>query len=300
VGAVEFQGTNTPLPYVSPDALNFGSVGQTTTSAAQTLTVTNPTAAALPITVTFAPTGPFTRAGGNCTGSLAAGASCTLTIVFNAPALTGTPPAPVTVNATLTLGAAGAIGGSPVSLTGTSVPAPTLTSVAPNTGFRGSSVAVTLTGANFSTLGSTVNVGAGITVSNVSIQSPTTITATFTVAANAALGARNVSVTTGGITTGTVTFTIASPPRPTVTSIVPNAHARGGGVFAVTLTGTNFTTGSTVGVSGNGVVVSGTTLVNSTTITANFTVLGNAQRNARNVTVTTPGGTSLPVTFTVQ
>jgi hypothetical protein len=300
VGAVEFQGTNTPLPFVSPDALNFGSVGQTTTSAAQTLTVTNPTGAALPITLTFAPTGPFTRAGGNCTGSLAAGASCTLTIVFNAPALTGTPPAPVTVNATLALGATGAIGGSPVSLTGTSVPAPTLTSVAPNTGFRGSSVAVTLTGTNFSTLGSTVNVGAGITVSNVSIQSPTTITATFTVAGNAALGARNVSVTTGGITTGTVTFTIASPPRPTVTSIVPNAHARGGGVFAVTLTGTNFTTGSTVQVSGNGVIVSGTTLVNSTTITANFTVLGNAQRNARNVTVTTPGGTSLPVTFTVQ
>ncbi len=297
VGAVEFQGANTPLAYVAPDAVNFGSVVQNTTSPAQTLTITNPAGAA-PLTglnVAFAPVGaPFTRSGGTCTTTLAAAASCTILVQFHAPGATGT------VNATVALTASAPITGSPVSLTGTSVAPPTLTAVSPNGGFRGTTVNVTLTGTNFSTLGSTVSVsGNGITISNVTVQSATTITATLAIANTAATGGRSVTVTTGGIQTGPVTFTVSNPPRPTLSSVTPNAHARGATV-AVTLTGANFTSGSSVAVSGGGVSVTGISVVNTTTITANFVIANFAARSARNVTVTTPGGTSTPKTFTVQ
>ena len=300
VGAVEFQGTDTPLPTVSPDVLNFGNVVQGSTAPAQTLTLSNPQATALTgigITVTA----PFSRTGGTCGATLGAGASCTINIAFTAPAALGT------VNGTATLAGSAAIGGSPVALSGNSTTAPTLTSIAPNTGVRGSSVTVTLTGTNFSTLGSTVNVpaGSGITVSNVTVSSDSAITATLTIAANATVATRNISVTTGGLTTNSVPFTITSPPPPTLTSILPNAHTRGGGPFAVTLTGTNFTAGARVTVSGGGgfgggIFVTAVNVVSPTTITANFTILGFATRGARNVTVATVGGTSAPVTFTVN
>jgi diaminopimelate epimerase len=61
-----------------------------------------------------------------------------------------------------------------------------------------------------------------------------------------------------------------------------------------------------VNVSGTGVTVAvGSIVVNGTgtQITATFVVASNASQTARNVTVTTPGGTSTPpptVTFTVN
>src|SRR5579864_1868619 len=74
---------------------------------------------------------------------------------------------------------------------------PALTSISPNSGMQGQSVPVTLTGTNLIT-GATIGVsGAGITVSNTTVAG-TQITATFTIAANAATGAQNVTVTTSG------------------------------------------------------------------------------------------------------
>ena len=67
----------------------------------------------------------------------------------------------------------------------------------------------------------------------------------------------------------------------------------------MTLTGTKLTGTTAVTVSGTGVTVGGVTVVNSTTITATFTITATATLGGRNVTVTTPGGTSNPVTFTV-
>ena len=57
--------------------------------------------------------------------------------------------------------------------------APTLTSVSPNQGIRGTTVAVTLTGTNF-VAGATVAVGGGgVTVTNVAVGSRTSLTANF-------------------------------------------------------------------------------------------------------------------------
>src|SRR5205807_501602 len=72
--------------------------------------------------------------------------------------------------------------------------APSLASIAPSTGAVGTSVAVTLTGANLT--GATLNLPAGITLSGAPAVTATQITATLVIAANAATGAQSISATT--------------------------------------------------------------------------------------------------------
>ena len=68
--------------------------------------------------------------------------------------------------------AAGTSGAQTFTITLPAPGAPTLTSVAPNQGVRGSTVAVTLTGTNFVVGATTVNVsGAGVTVNTVVVGS---------------------------------------------------------------------------------------------------------------------------------
>ncbi len=179
-----------------------------------------------------------------------------------------------------------------------SAPAPTLSSISPTTGGRGLTVPVTLTGTNL-TGATAVNVsGAGISVTGVTAVNATTVTASFVIAANAALTARNVSVTAPGGTTNTVTFTVVTPPVPTLASIAPNSGQRGITV-PVTLIGTNLTGATAIAVSGAGVSVNSLNVVNDTTVTANFVITTGAALTARNVSITAPGGTSNTVTFTV-
>ena len=215
-----------------------------------------------------------------------------------------------TVNASCAISTTAAFGARNVSViaaAGTSnavtftvtPPAPTLTSIAPVTGSQGAAVGVTLTGSNFLTGATAVNVsGTGVTVSAVTVVNPTTVTATFTLAVTAGTGARTVSVTTPGGTSNAVTFTVAVPPPPTLASIAPATGAQGTTV-PVTLTGTTLAGASAVTVSGTGVscTISGTPT--ATTVNANCAITAAAALTARTVTVTTPGGTSNTVTFTV-
>src|ERR1700730_4999431 len=69
--------------------------------------------------------------------------------------------------------------------------------------------------------------------------------------------------------------------------------------LAVTLTGTNFVAGATVGGSGAGITVSNTTVLSRAQITATFTIAGNAATGAQNIPVTTTGGISGAQPFTV-
>ena len=86
--------------------------------------------------------------------------------------------------------------------------------------------------------------------------------------------------------------------KPTLTSIAPSSGAQGAAV-AVTLTGTDFGTGSTIGLSGTGITVSNTMVVSKTSITATFTITENAETGAQNVTVTSAGKISGSQAFTV-
>src|SRR5712664_1290928 len=174
---------------------------------------------------------------------------------------------------------------------------PTLTSITPSSGIQGTSVPVTLTGANFAT-GSTISLsGTGFTVSNTTVVSSTSMTATFTIAANAPTGAQNVTVTSRSQISGSQAFTVNSGAA-TLTSVSPSSGTQGQTVN-VTLTGTLFAAGSTIVVSGTGVTVSNLTVVSSTSITATFAIALNATTGALNVTVTNAIGTSGPQTFTV-
>jgi hypothetical protein len=87
----------------------------------------------------------------------------------------------------------------------------------------------------------------------------------------------------------------ASPP--TLSGISPNSGMVGTNV-PVTLTGTNLT-GATAISAGAGITVSGLAVVNATTVTATFAIAAGATPGAQNVTITTPGGTSGSVVFTI-
>jgi len=177
---------------------------------------------------------------------------------------------------------------------GTGVSPPMLTSIAPSSGRRASTVNVTLTGTNLTGTTAITVSGTGITVSNLTVVSATAVTATFTISLTAALSTRTVSVTTPGGTSNTVNFAVVPP---TLTAISPTSGARGATV-PVSLTGTGLTGATAVNVSG-GVTVSGLTVVDDTHVTANFTIARGAGLGARTVAVVTPGGTTNTVTFTV-
>ncbi len=180
---------------------------------------------------------------------------------------------------------------------GSKTPVPVLASITPNSGAQGQTLSVTLTGTNF-TFGPTIQFsGAGITASSTTLVSSTEITATFTIAATAALGPQNITVETTNGTSGAVVFTVTTA-GPSLTSISPVSGLQGQ-IVDVTLTGTNFLTGATIALSGTGITVSGTTVVSSTDITATFTIAADAAPGDQSVTVTTSAGTSGPVTFTV-
>ena len=151
--------------------------------------------------------------------------------------------------------AGGTSGGQAFTISLPAPGAPTLTSVSPNQGTRGTTVAVTLTGTNFVVGATTVGVsGDGVTVTNVTVGSSTSLTANFVLDPAAVDGARLVTVATAAGTSGAQTFTI-NLPAPTLTAVSPNQGIQGTTV-AVTLTGTNFVvSATTVTVSGAGVTV---------------------------------------------
>lgn len=211
--------------------------------------------------------------------------------------ITGTPGAYGTSNFTLQVtDASGASTRGTFALTINPLP-PTITSISPSAGAQGTSVPVTIAGTNF-VPGATVFVNnPGVAISDVQVASPSQITASFTISAEAALGPGNVLVTTSGGTTLPAVFTVLSP-EPVVTAISPASGAQGTSV-QVTLTGNNFVAGATIAVSTAGVTASSITVVSPTQITATLTIAGTAAAGPASVTVTTPTGTSAPVTFTI-
>jgi cellulose 1,4-beta-cellobiosidase len=173
---------------------------------------------------------------------------------------------------------------------------PTLTSIAPNTGVRGAAVPVTLTGTNLTGAYAVMMSSSGVTVSQITVVNPTTVTAIFTVSTSAALTGIAISVVTGGGASNPLTFTVLGP---TLTTITPTSGLHGATV-PVTFTGANLTGATTVTVSGSGITVNSIAVVNPTTVTANFVIASTASLTARTVSVTTPIGTTGTVSFTVN
>ena len=142
----------------SPGSLNFGSVATGTTSAAQTVTVSNPTGSAAAVS-SIATSGDFTQTN-NCGSSIAANGSCTVNVTFK-PTASGARTGSLTVNAggvtdTVTLSGTGIAPGpvlnaNPASLafarTAVGVSAGAQTVTVTNTGTSAASVSgVSVTG----------------------------------------------------------------------------------------------------------------------------------------------------------
>src|SRR5712691_1575488 len=153
---------------------------------------------------------------------------------------------------------------SSLLLSSSSTPAPTVTSISPNSGTINGGTAVSITGTGF-LAGATVSLG-GTPVTGVTVVNSTSITATTP--AHAA-GLVNVIVTNSDTQSGTLTqgftYTTVSNPPPTLTGISPASGTAAGGT-AVTITGTGFLAGATVSLGGT--QATGVTVVNSTSITA--------------------------------
>ena len=89
-----------------------------------------------------------------------------------------------------------------------SPPAPALTSIVPNMGTQGASVAVTLTGTNLLAVTALSVPAAGVTVTGLTIVNNKTLTASLTIASDAVTGAITVDAATPGGITNSVTFTV--------------------------------------------------------------------------------------------
>ena len=181
-------------------------------------------------------------------------------------------------------------------------PVPVLTSLQPSSTTAGSAAfTLTANGTGFVS-GAIVNFkGSARTTTYVS---STQVTAAILASDVTTAGTASVTVsnpTPGGGTSNALTFTInaASNPAPTLTALQPSSTTAGSAAFTLTLSGTNFVSGSVVNFGGATLT---TTYVSASQLTAAVPATAVAAAGTPSVTVTNPtpgGGTSNALTFTV-
>ncbi len=168
-------------------------------------------------------------------------------------------------------------------------PGPTVSSIAPNSGSTAGGTAVTITGSNFQTSGTTIVRFDTTPATNVNVISSTSISAVTPAHSEQTVGVR-VTNPDGQIGTLPQAFTFAVP-GVRLTSVSPNTGSTAGGTN-VTISGSGFQNGATVTI--GGVAATNVNLVNATTITAS-TPLGPANEQVSqpvDIIVTNPDGLS--------
>jgi hypothetical protein len=184
-----------------------------------------------------------------------------------------------------------------VTVTIANPPAPTLTSLYPNSGLANSAATVALYGTGFTANSTVLLNGASIATS---YESSTELMVTIPASSIATPGVVNLAVTTpapGGGTSAALPFTAYNPPAPTLTSLSPNAGPINTAA-AVTLYGTGFTASSTVAMNGMNITA---TFVSSTELTVAISASSVTLPGNLNFTVTTPapgGGTTASLPYT--
>ena len=261
-----------PQAVLSPASLAFGSVTTGTTSAAQTVTLSNPGTAALSITgisVAGAGSSAFSQTN-SCGTTLAAGASCSILVTFSPNAAAGFAASiSITDNATgspqsVTLAGTGVAPAvaqavlSPTSVafdsiaTGTTSAAQTVTLSNPGTAAL-SITGISITGANAAQFAQTTTCGASLaagTSCTISVKfSPTaaaSYSAAISVADNLTSSPQTVQLTGAGISLVAADFSIAASNSPQTTARGTNA------VYPITLTPVSgaFSSSITLSVSG--------------------------------------------------
>jgi uncharacterized protein (TIGR03437 family) len=178
------------------------------------------------------------------------------------------------------------------------VSTPALTSIWPTSGQAGQTIGFfTINGSNLTGGQVAWDNSAGLTLSNISVGAAS-ITATLAIASNVVTGARSVWVTTAGGPSNHVTFTITAPAAPSIASISPTSANPGQTVTNFTLNGSNLTGGQVAWDNSAGLTLSNVS-VGAASITATLAIASNAATGGRSLWVTTAGGQSNHVTFTI-
>jgi hypothetical protein len=276
-GAVEFVPPNYAILNVSGGPLSFGSVVDGTTSAAQTLTLHN-TGGAGATGIAVVVTAPFSRpagaAGGTCGAALAVGATCTINVVFS----------PITVGAltgTATITGSVAVGGSPVTLSGTGVAATFTASVSPSP----------LAFGNWAT-GTTSN-ALTLTVTNTGNQALAGGTFTF------GGGTPQPFVRPAGGAGGTCGAALAVAATCTINvTFAPTTAATFSRTLTVAYTGATVTPAS-VSLTGTGVAARATLSITPNPLTITLAAGGNPRSGTGTVTLTNTGSAATGASATV-
>jgi uncharacterized repeat protein (TIGR01451 family) len=169
--------------------------------------------------------------------------------------------------------------------------APTLLAVNPNIGQQGQQAfAVTIIGqfTHFVQATSQVSFGNGVTVTALTVNSPTSAAAIISVDYSAKVGPRNVTVTTGGESATLLNGFTVSAPTPLLVSVAPGNGQQGQRNLSVALTGqfTHFLPNVTQASFGAGVTVASLIVTSFTSATAVVNIDSAAAPGVRTVSVT--------------
>jgi hypothetical protein len=167
---------------------------------------------------------------------------------------------------------------------------PLITALSINNANQGATLSITISGDNF-TGASVVQFGPGISINSFNVMSAGQINANITVAAGAAAGTRDVSVTTpGGSFVLPGGFTVKQA-LPVIKSINPD-RGNPGTTMVVIINGNNLT-GTTSVSFGAGIDITGLTNISPTQLSVNVNIRADALIGARDISVTTPGGNTI-------
>ena len=189
------------------------------------VTILSPTPAVISIAPNSGPAAGgkiVTISGSNFTGATAVNFGGAAAIWFNVTSATSivakSPAGTGTVNVTVTTG--GGTGATSAADQFAYIAAPTVSSIAPNSGPTAGATSVAIGGANFT--GATAVSFGGVPAAAFTVGSATSITATSPAGT---AGTVNVTVTTPGGTSSIGAgdqFTYLAPTAPTITSVIPN------------------------------------------------------------------------------
>ena len=239
-------------------------------------------------------TGQFTHwAQGTAAASFGAGitvAALTVNSTTTATAVLNIEPAAATGTRTVTVTTGAEVASLSDGFTVTAGTPPVITQVNPNTGPQGQGGPVSIVGQNTHFIqGSTqLDMGAGITISSITVSCSTCLSAQVSIADGAPTGPRNVTVTTGTeVVTLSGGFTV-QPGTPILTSL-SRASGQQDQSFPVTITGkfTHFAQGTTQVDLGPGIVVSAVTVTSATSLSGQVAIDATAALGPRTLTVTT-------------
>ncbi len=172
-------------------------------------------------------------------------------------------------------------------------PVPQLHGLAPSTGARLESLAVTFHGNGFVEGVTTVSLGDNIAVTSY-VLDPTLLVVNASIDANASLGPRNAAIVNvapgGGTATLAQAFSVINP-MPSIALVSPRKAARGDRL-QISVTGSNFISGVTSLDFGNGIVIDSFFVASPNLIKAQIRVEFSVDRGTRPLTVSNqqPGG----------